>query len=94
MKVFVTGATGVLGRRGVSQLLAAGAEVTGVARTRRKGVELHDLGATPVQVSLFDRDALTRFKVSSQHRLVEQSVGVRRVPRRGFASRASFVVGH
>lgn len=59
MKVFVTGATGVLGRRAVSQLLAAGAEVTGVARTRRKGIELHDLGATPVQASLFDRDALS-----------------------------------
>jgi nucleoside-diphosphate-sugar epimerase len=59
MKVFVTGATGVLGRRVVSQLLAAGAEVTGVARTRAKADELHDLGATPVEVSLFDRDALS-----------------------------------
>jgi nucleoside-diphosphate-sugar epimerase len=39
-------------------MLAAGAEVTGVARTREKVVELHNLGAKPVQVSLFDRGAL------------------------------------
>src|SRR4029079_3307231 len=58
MKVFVTGATGVLGRRAVAQLLAAGAEVTGVARTRAKGDALHALGASAVEVSLFDRDAL------------------------------------
>ena len=59
MKVFVTGATGVLGRRAVVQLLAAGAEVTGVARTRAKGDGLQALGATPVEVSLFHRDALS-----------------------------------
>jgi 2-alkyl-3-oxoalkanoate reductase len=59
MKIFVTGATGVLGRRAVAQLLAAGAEVTGVARTRAKGDRLHALNATPVEVSLFDRDALS-----------------------------------
>lgn len=66
MKIFVTGATGVLGRRAVSQLLAAGAEVTGVARTRQKGVELHELGAKPVHVSLFDRDAV-RAAVAGHH---------------------------
>jgi nucleoside-diphosphate-sugar epimerase len=59
MKVFVAGATGVLGRRAVAQLLATGAEVTGVARTRAKGQALETLGATPVEVSLFDRDALS-----------------------------------
>lgn len=58
MKVFVAGATGVLGRRAVAQLLAAGAEVTGIARSEQKRADLDDLGATPVQVSLFDRDAL------------------------------------
>jgi nucleoside-diphosphate-sugar epimerase len=59
MKIFVTGATGVLGRRAVAQLLATGAEVTGVARSRAKGEALRALGATPVEVSLFDRDALS-----------------------------------
>lgn len=59
MKIFVAGATGVLGRRAVSQLVEAGAEVTGVARSREKARELRDLGATPVAVSLFDPDGLT-----------------------------------
>jgi nucleoside-diphosphate-sugar epimerase len=59
MRIFVTGATGVLGRRAVSQLVAAGAEVTGVARSREKAAELRDLGATPVEVSLFDPEGLT-----------------------------------
>ena len=60
MNVFVAGATGVLGRRAVAQLSAAGADVTGVARTAEKQTELVGLGATPVAVSLFDRDALTQ----------------------------------
>jgi nucleoside-diphosphate-sugar epimerase len=59
MKVFVTGATGVLGHRAVAQLVAAGHDVTGVARSAGKQAGLARLGATPVQVSLFDRDAVT-----------------------------------
>ena len=58
MKIFVTGATGVLGRRAVAQLVAAGADVTGVARTQEKAAGLRELGATPVEVSLFDPDRL------------------------------------
>lgn len=59
MKIFVTGATGVLGRRVVAQLVAAGADVTGVARTQEKAAGLRELGATPVEVSLFDPDRLS-----------------------------------
>jgi nucleoside-diphosphate-sugar epimerase len=58
MKVFVSGATGVIGRRAVQQLLAAGHEVTAMARTPEKADLLRRLGATPVEVSLFDPDAL------------------------------------
>lgn len=58
MRIFVTGATGVVGRRAVAQLLAEGAQVTGVARTRAKAEGLRALGSTPVDVSLFDRAAL------------------------------------
>jgi nucleoside-diphosphate-sugar epimerase len=57
-RVFVAGATGVVGRRAVAQLIAAGAEVTGVARSEAKQAELRRLGATSVEVGLFDRDAL------------------------------------
>lgn len=58
MKVFVAGATGVIGRRAVEQLVAAGHEVTGLARSDEKARLLEGLGATPVRVSLFDPVAL------------------------------------
>ena len=58
MKVFVAGATGVLGHRTVTRLLAAGAEVTGIARSPGKAAGLARLGATPAQVDLFDPAAL------------------------------------
>jgi nucleoside-diphosphate-sugar epimerase len=56
--VFVTGATGVLGRRAVTGLVAAGHRVTGVARTPEKASMLSDLGATAVEVDLFDAAAV------------------------------------
>jgi nucleoside-diphosphate-sugar epimerase len=57
-RIFVAGATGVLGRRAAAQLVATGADVTGVARSQAKQAELRRIGVTPVLVSLFDRDAL------------------------------------
>jgi nucleoside-diphosphate-sugar epimerase len=54
MKVFVAGATGVIGRRLVPLLVDAGAQVTGVARSTAKARQLEKQGATPVRVSLFD----------------------------------------
>ena len=58
MKVFVTGATGVIGRRVVPQLIQAGHQVTGLARTDRKAALLRRFGATPARVDLFDPTAL------------------------------------
>ncbi len=58
MKVFVTGATGVIGRRVVRCLVEAGHRVTGVARTDQKAASLLQLDAKPVLVSLFDAAAL------------------------------------
>ncbi len=60
MKVFVAGATGVLGRRAVPAMVARGHDVTAVARTPEKGDLLRELGATPVMVDLFDADAVRR----------------------------------
>lgn len=59
MRVFVAGATGVIGRRTVARLVAANHEVTGVARSEAKAALLRSLGATPVRVELFDADAVT-----------------------------------
>lgn len=59
MKVFVTGATGVLGRSAVAALLEDGHEVSGIARDEPKARGLETMGATAVrQASLLDQDAL------------------------------------
>jgi len=58
MKVFVTGATGVVGRPAVRALIAAGHDVTAVARTPEKAAAVERAGARPVTVDLFDADAL------------------------------------
>lgn len=54
MKVFVAGATGVLGSRAIPLLVGAGHEVTGIARTPEKAAALRSAGAEPVSVELFD----------------------------------------
>ncbi|MBE1583901.1 NAD-dependent epimerase/dehydratase family protein [Nonomuraea angiospora] len=59
MRVFITGGTGAIGRHTVPALLAAGHTVTALARTPGKAAALSSQGATPVTVSLFDREALT-----------------------------------
>ena len=53
-KVFLTGATGVLGRRVLPRLVAAGHDVAAVARTPEKADAVRAAGATPVTVDLFD----------------------------------------
>jgi len=58
MKVFVAGATGVLGRRAVRLLVADGHEVSGIARSPEKAQQLTEAGATPVMVDLFDAEEI------------------------------------
>jgi nucleoside-diphosphate-sugar epimerase len=58
MRVFVTGATGVLGRHLVPGLVAAGHEVTATTRTPGKVARLREAGAEPVVVDGLDREAV------------------------------------
>ncbi len=59
MKVFIAGATGVLGRATVPRLVAAGHEVRGVARSPEKAARLRAAGAEPVEgLDLFDPAAV------------------------------------
>src|SRR5829696_8474875 len=58
MRVFVAGATGVVGRRLIPLLVDAGASVTAVARTDAKAEQLRNQGATPKKVNLFDPAAV------------------------------------
>lgn len=60
MRVFLTGATGVIGRRVLPALIARGDRVTAVGRTPAKRDSLHRAGAEPVAVDLFDAEALRR----------------------------------
>ncbi|HEV2640812.1 MAG TPA: NAD(P)-dependent oxidoreductase [Actinocrinis sp.] len=54
MRIFVTGATGVLGRAAVARLVSGGHAVTGLARSPQKRGALEALGAHSVELDLFD----------------------------------------
>jgi nucleoside-diphosphate-sugar epimerase len=57
MRIFVTGATGVIGRRVVPALVAGGHQVTAIGRSPEKRAALERAGARAVAVDLFDREA-------------------------------------
>jgi len=69
MRVFLTGATGVIGRRVIPDLVAAGHHVTAVGRTPTKRDLVARLGATPVEVDVFD-DAALRHAVAGHDAVV------------------------
>jgi nucleoside-diphosphate-sugar epimerase len=60
MRLFITGATGVIGRRVVPLALQAGHRVTAIARSLRNREALSIAGATPVEADLFDVASLRR----------------------------------
>src|SRR5215217_2235934 len=60
MRIFLTGATGVIGRRVVPLLIAGGHKVTGIARTPAKRQQLERAGATAAGVNLFDAASVRR----------------------------------
>ena len=54
MRILVAGATGVVGRRLIPQLVRAGHEVTAVVRSSAKARAVEAQGAVPLQIDLFD----------------------------------------
>src|SRR5215471_5051601 len=58
MRVFVAGATGVIGRRVVPLLLAAGHSITAIARSAEQRTVLSRQGVMPVEANLFDAESL------------------------------------
>jgi nucleoside-diphosphate-sugar epimerase len=58
MRIFVTGATGVIGRRVVPLLVSAGHRVTAMGRSPEKRAALERMGAFPSDVDLFDAAAV------------------------------------
>jgi nucleoside-diphosphate-sugar epimerase len=60
MKIFVAGATGVVGRPLIRQLVERGHEVTGMTRSESKQELLRELGARPVVADALDPDGVAR----------------------------------
>lgn len=74
MKVFLAGATGVIGSRLVPLLVAAGHDVTGMTRSPEKSASLADAGAKPVVCNIFDAEALIEAVMRSNPDLVMHQV--------------------
>jgi nucleoside-diphosphate-sugar epimerase len=94
MKVFVAGATGVLGRELVPQLVARGHEVVGMTRSASKQDLVRRLGARPVVADALDPDAVAQAVASAEpevivHQLTalsgKMSIRDARHPERSFA---------
>jgi nucleoside-diphosphate-sugar epimerase len=66
MKVFVAGATGVIGRPLVPQLVARGHEVVGMTRSESKQDLVRSLGARPVVADALDPDAVAQAVASAE----------------------------
>ena len=58
MKIFVTGATGVLGRPVVKALVERGADVLALSRSDANRRDIEERSATPVSADLYDADSL------------------------------------
>jgi nucleoside-diphosphate-sugar epimerase len=70
MRVFVTGATGALGRHLVPGLVAAGHEVTATTRTPGKVAGLREAGATAVVLDGLDREAVTAAVLAAEPEVI------------------------
>jgi nucleoside-diphosphate-sugar epimerase len=60
MKMFITGATGVIGRRAIPVLRSADHTITAAAHSQQSQERLACMGLTTVSVSLFEGDELAR----------------------------------
>lgn len=60
MRVYIAGATGVLGRRLVKQFAERGHEVVGMARSDEGAARVRAAGGRPSRASLFDAAAMAR----------------------------------
>jgi 2-alkyl-3-oxoalkanoate reductase len=70
MKVFVAGASGVLGRTLLPRLVADGHEVVGMTRSRSKQDLVRSLGARPVVADALDPDAVADAVASAEPEVI------------------------
>jgi uncharacterized protein YbjT (DUF2867 family) len=70
VRIFLAGATGVIGSRLLPLLVAAGHDVTGTTRSAERAGMIEKAGGTPVVVDVYDVEALTAAVVESRPDLV------------------------
>jgi nucleoside-diphosphate-sugar epimerase len=70
MKVFVAGATGVLGRQLVPQLVARGHDVVGMTRSASKQDVVRSLGARPIVADALDPDSVAQAVASAEPEVI------------------------
>ena len=70
MKIFVAGATGVLGRALVPQLVERGHDVVGMTRSASKQDLVRRLGARPVVADALDADAVAEAVASAEPEVI------------------------
>lgn len=89
MKIFFTGATGVIGRHAVPALIQAGHDVGAVARNSDDRAWLTELGARPVEVDLFDPAAVNS-AVGGSQAVIHMATSI--PPQNKLTKRASWVM--
>ncbi|MEV5833273.1 NAD(P)H-binding protein [Nocardia sp. NPDC052112] len=70
MRIYLAGATGVIGTRLLPLLIEAGHEVAAMTRSANKADQVRSAGAEPVVCDVYDLDALTAAVVACQPDLV------------------------
>ena len=70
LRIFLAGATGVIGRRLLPALVGAGHRVTAMTRHATKAPALAEVGATPVVCDVFDKEGLRRAVVDARPEVV------------------------
>jgi 2-alkyl-3-oxoalkanoate reductase len=70
MRVFVAGASGVLGRALLPQLVARGHDVVGMTRSASKEKLVRELGARPVVADALDSDAVAQAVASAEPEVI------------------------
>jgi nucleoside-diphosphate-sugar epimerase len=77
MRVFIAGATGVVGRQLVPLLVSTGHEVLATTRTPDKVNELRDQGARPILLDVLDADAtLAAVRAAEPEAIIHQATAL------------------
>jgi nucleoside-diphosphate-sugar epimerase len=81
MKIFLAGATGVIGKRLVPRLVGGGHQVVATTRSREKAEGLRAAGAEPVVLDALDREAvIAAVQAARPEAVIHQMTALPRMP--------------